>query len=94
MEMYNPPHPSEMLKNIYLPDYNLSITALALKLGISRKHLSNIINCKVPITTEVALKLAKCFGTSAEIWLREQVAYDLWQAKQYVNLDDVDVVAM
>ncbi len=94
MEMYNPPHPGEMLKNIYLPDYKLSISALALKLGISRKHLSNIINCKVPVTTEVALKLAKCFGTSAEIWLREQVAYDLWQARQYVNLDNVDVVAM
>lgn len=94
MEMFNPPHPGETLKEIYLPDYNLSVSELALKIGISRKHLSNIINCKVPITTEVALKLAKCFGTSPEIWLREQVAYDLWQAKQIVNLDNVEVIAL
>ena len=70
-------------------DYNLTIAKLALMLGISRKHLSNIVNCKVPISTEVALKLAKCFKTSPEIWLREQLAYDLWNAKQTVKLDDV-----
>lgn len=92
MEMYNPPHPGETLKELYLKDYNLSITKLALKTGISRKHLSNIINCKVPITTDVALKLAKCFHTSAEVWLREQLAYDLWHARQTVNLDDVQAL--
>ena len=94
MEMYNPPHPGETLKEIYLNDYNLTITELALKTGISRKHLSNIVNCKVPITTEVALKLAKCFNTSAEVWLREQLVYDLWKARQNVNLDNVQVIAM
>ena len=80
--MYNPPHPGETLKELYMKDYNLSVARLALMLGISRKHMSNIVNCKVPVTTEVALKLAKCFNTSPEIWLREQLAYDLWQAKK------------
>ena len=75
--MYNPPHPGETLKELYMKDYNLSVARLALMLGISRKHMSNIVNCKVPVTTEVALKLAKCFNTSPEIWLREQLAYDL-----------------
>ena len=89
MEMFNPPHPGETLKELYMKDYNLTIAKLALMLGISRKHLSNIVNCKVPVSTEVALKLAKCFNTSPEIWLREQLAYDLWHAKQTVNLDDV-----
>ena len=91
MEMFNPPHPGETLKELYMKDYNLTIAKLALMLGISRKHLSNIVNCKVPVSTEVALKLAKCFKTSPEIWLREQLAYDLWHAKQTVNLDDVKV---
>jgi len=94
MEMFNPPHPGEILKDLYMADYKLSVTALALKLGICRKHLSNIINCKVPISTEVALKLAKAFGTSAQVWLNEQIAYDLWQAKQRVNLDNVEVIAL
>ncbi len=94
MEMYNPPHPGETLKELYMKDYNLSVARLALMLGISRKHMSNIVNCKVPVTTEVALKLAKCFNTSPEIWLREQLAYDLWQAKKTVNLDNVEVIAL
>ncbi len=91
MEMFNPPHPGETLKELYMKDYNLTIAKLALMLGISRKHLSNIVNCKVPISTEIALKLAKCFNTTPEIWLREQLAYDLWHARQTVNLDDVKV---
>lgn len=94
MEMYNPPHPGEMLKEIYMKDYGLTVAKLALMLGMSRKHLSNILNCKVPITTETALKLAKCFNTSAEIWLREQLVYDLWVARQSVNLDGVQVAAL
>ena len=91
MEIFNPSHPGETLKESYMKDYNLTVAKLALMLGISRKHLSNIVNCKVPVSTEVALKLAKCFKTSPEIWLREQLAYDLWHAKQTVNLDEVKV---
>ena len=89
MEMYNPAHPGEILLDGYIKELNLSISQTALMLGISRKHLSNIVNCKVPITPEMALKIAKCFKTSAEIWLKEQLAYDLWQAQQHVNLDNV-----
>ena len=94
MEMFNPPHPGETLKEIYLNDYNITITELALKTGISRKHLSNIVNAKVPITTVVALKLAKCFNTSAEVWLREQLVYDLWHARQNINLNNVQVISL
>ena len=94
MEMYNPPHPGKTLKILYLDELHISIAALALKTGISRKHLSNIVNGKVPISVETALKLAKCFKTSAEVWLREQLSYDLWQAKKTVNLDNVEVIAM
>ncbi len=92
MEMYNPPHPGESLNELYIKEYNLSIAKAALMMGISRKHLSNIINCKVPITSETALKIAKCFKTKPDIWLRLQMQYDLWQAKQRVNLDNVQVV--
>lgn len=93
MEMFNPPHPGETLKELYMKDYNLSIAKLALMLGISRKHLSNIVNAKVAISTEVALRLAKCFNTSPEIWLREQLVYDLYQAKQNINLDNVESIS-
>ena len=89
--MYNPAHPGEILLEGYIKELGLSIAKTALMLGISRKHLSNVVNCKVPITPEVALKIAKCFKTSAEIWLKEQLAYDLWMAKKKVNLDNIQV---
>lgn len=94
MEMFNPPHPGKIIKEIYLKDYNLSVTAFALKLGVSRTTASELINGKNRITAEMALKLAKCFSTSPEVWLNEQQAYDLWIAKQHVNLDNIQVIAV
>ncbi|MCD7779755.1 MAG: HigA family addiction module antitoxin [Candidatus Gastranaerophilales bacterium] len=94
MEMYNPPHPGKILKDLYLVDYKLSVTAFALKLGVSRTTASELVNCKNGISAEMALKLAKAFNTSAQFWLNMQVQYDLWQAKQTVNLDNVEVIAM
>lgn len=93
MEMFNPPHPGEILRELYLPDYNLSVTAFALKLGVSRTTASELVNCKNGISADMALKLSKALGTSAELWLNMQQAYDLWQAKQRVNLDNVEVIA-
>lgn len=94
MEMYNPPHPGEILREDYLPEYNLTVTAFALKLGISRVTASELVNCKNGISAEMALKLAKAFSTSAQYWLNLQQQYDLWKAKQNVNLDNVEVIAL
>jgi addiction module HigA family antidote len=94
MEMYNPPHPGRLLKNIYLKDYNLSVSAFALKIGVSRNTASELVNCKQGISAEMALKLAKAFNTSAQFWLNGQQAYDLWHAKQRVDLSKVQVIAI
>lgn len=94
MEMYNPPHPGKVLKELYLNEYKISVTALALKLGVSRTTASELVNCKNGITAEMALKLAKAFKTTPQLWLNMQTQYDLWQARQRVNLDDVEVIAL
>lgn len=94
MEMFNPSHPGEIIKELYLADYNLSVTAFAFKLGVSRTTASELVNCKNGISADMALKLAKAFGTTPEYWLNLQQAYDLWQARQRVNLDDVEVIAL
>lgn len=94
MEMFNPPHPGKILKDIYLTDYKLSVTAFALKLGISRTSASELINGKNGISATMAIKLAKAFKTSAQYWMNMQQSWDLWQAKQHINLDNVQVVAM
>lgn len=93
MEMYNPAHPGEILKNTYLPEYNLSVTAFALKIGISRVAASELVNCRSGITASMALKLAKAFKTTPRLWMNLQQQYDLWQAKQTTNLDNVEVIA-
>ena len=94
MEMYNPSHPGKILKEVYLPDYNLSISAFALKIGVSQNTASEILNCHSGISTEMALRLEKAFKISANFWLNLQQQYNLWHARQNINLDNVDVIAM
>lgn len=94
MEMFNPTHPGKILKEIYLKDYNLTVTAFALKIGVSRNTASELINCKNGISAEMALKLEKAFKVSAQYWLDLQTQYDLWKAKQHTNLDNVEVIAL
>lgn len=94
MEMYNPPHVGEILREIYLPDYNLTVTEFALKLGVSRVTASELVNEKNGVSAEMALKLAKAFKTDAQFWLNMQQAYDLYHARQRVNLDNVQVIAL
>ena len=92
--MFNPPHPGTILLEDWIKPLNFSVTEFALKIGTSRKNLSEIVNAKCGISPEMALKLAKSLKTSPELWLNLQQAYDLWQAKQHVNLDNVEVIAL
>jgi len=90
--MYNPPHPGEVLREECIKPLNLTIKEAALKLGITRQNLSDIVNCKAGISPAMALKLSKAFNTSPDVWLGMQMQYDLWQAKQTTKLDNVQVM--
>ena len=94
MEMFNPPYPGIILLEDWIKPLGFSISAFALKIGTTRKNLSEIVNGKTGISPEMALKLSKALKTTPELWLNMQQAYDLWQAKQRVNLDDIEVIAM
>ena len=78
--MHNPAHPGEMLRD-YLPE-NLSVTEASAQLAVSRQALSAILNRRAGVSADIALRLAAALGTSPEMWLSMQAAYDLWQAKQ------------
>lgn len=80
--MYNPPHPGEMLKEDVLPELGLTVTDAAEQLGVSRVAFSRVINGRAAISAELAIRLAQWLGGSAEIWLRAQLQYDLWNAEQ------------
>lgn len=80
MQMHNPPHPGEVLRELCLEPLNLSVTDAAEALGVSRKTLSSILNGRAGISPEMALRLSKAFNTTPESWLNQQQQYDLWQA--------------
>lgn len=74
------PHPGELLKD-ELNARGLSAHALALALRLPASRISQILRGQRRITPETALRLARYFGGSAAIWMRLQVAYDLWRAE-------------
>jgi len=82
MDMYDPPHPGEIIREDCLAALHLSVTEAAKGLGVTRKTLSSILNGRSGVSAEMALRLSRAFGSTPEHWLRMQLAYDLWQAKR------------
>lgn len=80
--MHNPPHPGAVLREFCLEPLGLTVTDAAKALGVSRKTLSAILNGRAGISPEMAIRLSKALGTSAESWLNQQMQYDLWVAEQ------------
>ena len=84
MNMHNPAHPGEILKDLVIDALELTITDVAQHLDVSRKTLSKVLNGIGAITPEMALRLELVFGKpSAAHWLRLQNAFDLWQTRQH-----------
>jgi addiction module HigA family antidote len=82
MQMHNPPHPGEVIRDLCLEPLGLSVTDAAEGLGISRKTLSAILNGRAGISPEMALRLSIAFDTSPESWLNQQTQFDLWAAQK------------
>jgi antitoxin HigA-1 len=82
MSMKNPVHPGQIVRHDCLEPLGLSVTEGAKILGVSRQALNNIVNGKSGISPEMAIRLTKAFGSTAETWLRMQVAYDLAIARK------------
>ena len=82
INMHNPPHPGEVLRELCLEPLGLTITDTAAALGVSRKTLSAILNGRAGISPEMALRLSIAFNTTPESWLNQQSQYDLWIARQ------------
>ena len=89
MNMHNPPHPGEVLRELCIEPLGLTVTDAAKSLGVSRKTLSSILNERAGISPEMAIRLSKAFDTTAESWLNQQMQYDLWIANQ--SLGDLKV---
>jgi antitoxin HigA-1 len=82
MPMFDPPHPGEHVREDCLKPLALSVTEAARILGVTRQALNNLVNGKSAISPEMAIRLAKAFGGSAEVWLSMQMSYDLARARR------------
>jgi antitoxin HigA-1 len=77
-----PVHPGEIIKHDILPSVGLSVTAAAKALGVSRQMLHDILAERRPLSAVMCLKVSRLFGSSPELWIRLQAAYDLKKAAQ------------
>jgi addiction module HigA family antidote len=93
MAMYNPPHPGEFIKEVYLEPLGVSPRSVALRLKVSPSTFSRLLRGQSSISPEMALRLSKCLGRNPESWLRMQDTYDLCQARKRVNLADIEPLA-
>jgi addiction module HigA family antidote len=76
-----------MLREDFLPDYELTISALAEAVGVSRQSINELLRERRAVSPEMALRLARLFGNSPEFWLNAQRAVDLWDAEQAIEKD-------
>ena len=77
-----PIHPGEMLREDFMPDFGLTVSRLAEALCVSRQSVNELIRERRALSPEMALRLSRLFGNSAEFWLNAQRAIDLWDAEQ------------
>ena len=92
VNMHNPPHPGEFITEVYLEPSGLSCRFLAKQLDVAASTLNRILKGQSAISPEMALRLAKALGRTPESWLAMQDSYDLWQARQHLDLDRVQQV--
>jgi addiction module HigA family antidote len=83
MILKNPPHPGLAVRHDCLEPFELSVTKGAEVLGVTRQALNNLVNGKAGISPEMAVRLAKAFGSTAETWLGMQTDYDLAQVRKH-----------
>ena len=89
MAMKTPPHPGLSVRHDCLEPLGLNVTEAAKVLGVSRKQLSDIVNGRTGISTEMAIRLDKAFGGGAETWVRLQAAYELAAARKTADRIEV-----
>jgi len=80
-----PSHPGEILREMFINEYKLTITDVAEGLGMARANLSAIVNERAGISPELSVKLSEAFGNTSQFWMNLQKNYELWHAERKVN---------
>jgi antitoxin HigA-1 len=89
MSMHNPPHPGEVIDGLYLEPFNVSTRTMATRLGVSPSTFARVVACKSAVGPDMAIRLSKVVGRSAESWRQMRANYDLWMAQQHNPHDEL-----
>jgi len=90
MNMHNPPHPGEFIREIYLEPYGITSRRVAKSLNVSPSTFARLLNGDSNVSPEMAIRLSHVLGRSPESWLAMQDNYSLWIAKQKIDLSGVE----
>ena len=93
MVMTEPVHPGAIVREECLKPLGLSVTEGARRLGVGRQTLSHLVNEKASVSTEMAYRLSKAFGSTPETWLGMQMAFDLTRSRyleKTLKIDRID----
>mgnify|MGYP003707023269 CR=1 FL=1 len=94
MSMHNPPHPGEFIFSTYMKPFGISCRFLAERLDVAASTLNRVLKGQSGVSPEMALRLSKALGRSPESWLAMQHAFDLWVARNNLDLDSVSKVEL
>ena len=86
-----PPHPGEFLREDYLPECGLTVATLAQRLGVSKQTVNELLRERRAVSPDMALRLGRLFGTSAQFWLNLQRNIDLWDSLE-LNRESIEAV--
>ena len=86
-----PTHPGEVLREEFMPDYGLTVASLAKRLGVARQSVNEVVRERRAVSTEMAMRLSRLFGTSAEYWLNLQRNVDLWESLD-LHREELDAI--
>ena len=92
IQMFEPPHVGQIIKEEFLEPNKISISKFAELLGVNRAYVSKIVNEQAGVSPAMALRLSKVLNTSVGLWLNMQQQYDLWQAKKNTDLTKVKML--
>ena len=90
-QQHNPPHPGALISRTYIePFEEISSNKVADRLGVARSTFSRLVNGLSAVSPEMAIRLSEVLGGSAESWLSLQESYDLWKARQNVDIKNLE----
>lgn len=89
-KQHNPPHPGEFFKEVYLAELGLTLTEAARRLKVDKGNLSRFARGQIALTPDMARRLERVFGGSAESWMNKQSVHALWQEEQKEDLAELE----